>query len=970
MQKAVAFLVSSVFALILGCGGTPSPVSTGNTGLGNPQPNPPVLNSLAPSTAMVGASGAYLLAYGSNFLPTSMIQWNGTDLPTHCVNVDMAPVGCDGAVALAATIPASDLATAGNAKITLFTPAASGVSGGTSIALNFSIVAPGASSNFVRQVSGITVPKRAVWDQIHRKLYVSIASTDPAHPDTIAVVDPVSGSAVQFVSATTNPSLLSLSSDSGYLWAGLDGKGTVARYALPSVTPDISFALPVDWLGNAQNAVSLEAAPINSHAVAIVPASVQSGGNGNGVYIYDDATPRPVHAAGYNGKTLGTPLSWVQWGKDDTTIYGSSGPLSTLSVNASGVSLVSSIAAYDEPGIGGQFDRSNGLLYNGSGAWDPVQGTLAGAFNTGGGPGCTPDPSLGRYYCVTAVPIGGSDVYGFYLEVFDLKTYGRIGEVLLGYSAGTSEVSVITGAPIQIVRWGNSGLAVLTQGGLTPNGPGGLFLIDGASINPSGTLDSTIGSAVFPLPSMTSMTPDSASAGAGTVQVTINGSGFVPDSTACWNCNGGQTRLLPTNYVSPTQVSVEIPLADVRTAQPLEVSIYDESTGLFSSNALTFTILPSSTTTSVRPLNIVGLSMAWDQNGQLLYIGTADTDPAFPNSVIALNPATGTVQASAPVASEPVFLADSAQGSYLYVGSGGASVLTQLSLPSLTTLAITPVFDGTGSPFLVGDLKAAPQDPNLVAATLIGNGSPAAQGGIVLYESGVPLPQSLPGWARGQAVPALYDTLAWSGSDSSLGASPSSWDIADSANNGVLFTLEATGSGVTYLGQGSTVFNTGDGYMHSDFGTGLVYGDGGSVGDPSTGAVIGSYGASGLLVPDSSLNRVFVLGQTSAQTQSFSYTIQSFDQKAMTPVSSIALTNLSGVPVAMVRWGSDGLAVLTVGGMPDLPQNGSGMLYVIEDPVFVSGAKANSAASSMELVAQRSKRLTMRDVLRLSRGVR
>ena len=39
----------------------------------------------------------------------------------------------------------------------------------------------------------------------------------------------------------------------------------------------------------------------------------------------------------------------------------------------------------------------------------------------------------------------------------------------------------------------------------------------------------------------------------------------------------------------------------------------------------------------------------------------------------------------------------------------------------------------------------------------------------------------------------------------------------------------------------------------------------------------------GLAAPDSSLNRVFILGQTSAQAGTNNYTIQSFDEKALHP---------------------------------------------------------------------------------------
>jgi len=78
-------------------------------------------------------------------------------------------------------------------------------------------------------------------------------------------------------------------------------------------------------------------------------------------------------------------------------------------------------------------------------------------------------------------------------------------------------------------------------------------------------------------------------------------------------------------------------------------------------------------------------------------------------------------------------------------------------------------------------------------------------------------------------------------------------------------------AGATLLAAGTASFNMGQ--IHSDFGTGLIYSDDGEVADPNTQAIVGAYNASGLAAPDSSLNRVFILGQTSAQAGTNNYTI-------------------------------------------------------------------------------------------------
>jgi hypothetical protein len=188
-----------------------------------------------------------------------------------------------------------------------------------------------------------------------------------------------------------------------------------------------------------------------------------------------------------------------------------------------------------------------------------------------------------------------------------------------------------------------------------------------------------------------------------------------------------------------------------------------------------------------------------------------------------------------------------------------------------------------------------------------------------------------------------FDTVAWSNSDQLLTSAPSAWDWGDT---GPLAQLQVNSSGVTFLGAGATTFNTAGGYIHSDFGTGLIYSDGGEVANPNSGAIVGNYGASGLVVPDSSLNRVFILGQTAGQANTSNYSIESFDQTAFTPVSSITLTGLAGTPIAFARWGSTGLAVLTMQNIPGEPVNGVGMLYLLQNASFVSSNPASSSLTS------------------------
>jgi len=88
----------------------------------------PTLTSLSPSNATVGGAAFTLTLTGTNFIATSKVRWNGTDRTTTFVS----------STQLTAAIPATDIATAGTAQVTVFSPAPGG---GLTSAVPFTISA-------------------------------------------------------------------------------------------------------------------------------------------------------------------------------------------------------------------------------------------------------------------------------------------------------------------------------------------------------------------------------------------------------------------------------------------------------------------------------------------------------------------------------------------------------------------------------------------------------------------------------------------------------------------------------------------------------------------------------------------------------------------------------------------------------------------------------------------------------------
>jgi len=358
----------------------------------------------------------------------------------------------------------------------------------------------------------------------------------------------------------------------------------------------------------------------------------------------------------------------------------------------------------------------------------------------------------------------------------------------------------------------------------------------------------------------------------------------------------------------------------------------------------------------VNQIGLAGLAMAWDPASALIYVGTSELDGAYPNSIVAIDGNTGSIVKTQTVSSDPDLLSVSANSQYLYTAYAGSTTMSQFQLPSLGSPLMTWVLNDPGSSavYWAADIEAAPENPHTTAVALLNlESDPDVTGGVAVYDDNVERSDFIEGWGPSTNV---FDTIAWGASDQTLSATASS-----GYNGGALSVFQVIPSGAVPLATGTAAFNVGE--LHSDFGTGLIYSDDGKVADPTTQAVVGSYNASGLAAPDSSLNRVFILGQTSAQANTNNFTIDSFDEKAYTPISSMTLGNLLGTPVQLIRWGNSGLAVLTMN-----QDNGSqGMLYLVQDATFVSNAQtvASRLSKPQELVQRRWKRVSKTDIVKM-----
>ncbi|HTM68617.1 MAG TPA: fibronectin type III domain-containing protein [Candidatus Binatia bacterium] len=104
-------------------------------------PNPvPTTTSTSPSSATAGDAGFTMDVFGTNFVPSSVVRWQGTDRATSYVS----------GTHLTASVLTADLATAGTFSVTVFNPTPGG---GTSNAQTFTVNNPGAGGLTTTSIS-------------------------------------------------------------------------------------------------------------------------------------------------------------------------------------------------------------------------------------------------------------------------------------------------------------------------------------------------------------------------------------------------------------------------------------------------------------------------------------------------------------------------------------------------------------------------------------------------------------------------------------------------------------------------------------------------------------------------------------------------------------------------------------------------------------------------------------------------
>jgi hypothetical protein len=446
----------------------------------------PTITTISPSTTVAGSGGFTLVITGTNFVNGSVVRWNGSDRTTTFVS----------STVLTATIPASDVATAGTANVTVFNPApGGGESGAVTFTINnpaptISSISPATavagSGNFTLTITGTNFVTNSVvrWNGSDRtttfvsstQLTAAIPASDIATAGTanVTVFNPAPGGgesdAVTFTINNPAPTITTISPATTVAGSG--------GFTLTITGTNFVNGAVVRWNGNPRPTTFVS----STQLTAAIPASdVATAGTAN-VTVFN-----PVPGGGESGAvtfTINNPAPTISSISPATAVAGSG----NFTLTITGTNFV------------------NGSVVR----WNGSDRTTTFVSST---------------QLTAAIPAS------------DIAT------------AGTANVTVFNPAP----GGGESGAVTFT-------------------IN-------------NPAPTISSISPATAVAGSGNFTLTITGTNFVTNSVVRWN---GSPR--PTTFVSSTQLTAAIPASDIATAGTANVTVFNPAPGGGESGAVTFTI--------------------------------------------------------------------------------------------------------------------------------------------------------------------------------------------------------------------------------------------------------------------------------------------------------------------------------------------------------------------------------------------
>lgn len=421
--------------------------------------------------------------------------------------------------------------------------------------------------------------------------------------------------------------------------------------------------------------------------------------------------------------------------------------------------------------------------------------------------------------------------------------------------------------------------------------------------------------------SLSGVQPSSISSRNLPLTIVLSGTGFTTESLALWNGKPLPTIFRDTNTLittAPSRLLITPGVAHIAVGFPLDPTRVTD--------ALRFSVFPE-TGPRISILDVTANDLAWDSANGRIYLAIANR-AASTGMVSGINPSTLETEVSSPVTGQPSLLSVSSAGKYLYVAFEGSTAIARKDLPNLAD-------DGTieamsDSAYIAGytsDLESSPLlDSTVAVARMITGMDYFERTEVSVFDDLVWRPAVLCGSFQSSCsnrAQGLFDEIQWGNAGEYL-------YLGDDEPSGlVFFSAPVTDKGVLsptvhYTNSPASLGSR----LHNDGTSQLVYTDAGAVIDPVTGETVGNFPAAGRMVAEGLHGMAYFIVQSPQPNFSTRYLLEGFDLHTFTPVCSMKLPDLKGIPDRLIGWGNAGFAFNTVSTNAD--SKGSNV-YIVDD---------------------------------------
>jgi hypothetical protein len=429
--------------------------------------------------------------------------------------------------------------------------------------------------------------------------------------------------------------------------------------------------------------------------------------------------------------------------------------------------------------------------------------------------------------------------------------------------------------------------------------------VDSVSYDPSSSNNQVTASTIVSgnfyafIPTLSAISPTLVQASSTSFTLTVTGSGFNTNSTV--NLNG---TALSTTFVSNTELIANVDSSLIANYGWTPVTVANSSPGGGVSQVAPLTIYAL--------LNLPANNILFDPYSQQIYATLPSASTSLTgNSVVTINPVTGSVGTPVYVGSEPNVMAETSDGNYLYIGLSGADSLAQFNLLNQQLTATIPIFYtqyGSTSSTPATWLAAMPGSDTTLAIDI-----PNGWGNFGIFDV-----TGNTGSFR-QNLSGIYSGV------NPIFADATHLYAYDSQTSGAeLYRYSVNANGLT-LTDGTSLDGLGGFSGSIKLANGIVYGASGGIINPSTtppsqiatmslpdfyGSGLSATGAN--VVPDASTQKAFLMLENTAGT--WAYGLARYDTTRYLPEAWLTMpTSASSIETAwtMLRWGQDGLALLS-----------------------------------------------------------